>query len=126
MNPENPFYSVSLGVASLQVDSVGVATALSPVSAGHFKFLLVNSIVGLGLSLSKPRSKELTSSCCSILERDVLVTWVETAQAATNISIKPVMKILNAQCLRIIVVSPPVGLVPINLPQVVRTANARK
>ena len=43
-----------------------------------------------------------------MLDRDVLVTWVETAQAATNISIKPVMEILNAQRLRIIVVSPSV------------------
>ena len=43
-----------------------------------------------------------------MLDRDVLVTWVETAQAATNISTKPVMEILNAQCLRIIVVSPTV------------------
>ena len=41
-----------------------------------------------------------------MLDRDVLVTCVETAQAVTNISIKPVMEILNAQCLRIIVVSP--------------------
>jgi hypothetical protein len=40
MNPENPLYSISLGVVSLQVDSVGVATALSPVSVDHFKFLI--------------------------------------------------------------------------------------
>jgi hypothetical protein len=37
-------------VASLQVDSVGIATALSPVCVGHFKFYLSTSIVGLGLS----------------------------------------------------------------------------
>jgi hypothetical protein len=52
MNPENPLYSVSLGVASLQVDSVGIATALSPVCVGHFKFYLSTSIVGLGLTPS--------------------------------------------------------------------------
>jgi CRISPR-associated protein Cas6 len=39
-------------VASLQDDSVGVATALSPVGAGHFKFYHTTSIVGLGLKLS--------------------------------------------------------------------------
>jgi hypothetical protein len=50
MNPENPLYSVSLGVASLQVDSVGVPTALSPVCVGHFKFYLSTSIGGLGLN----------------------------------------------------------------------------
>jgi hypothetical protein len=49
MKLENPLYSISLGVVSLQVDSVGLATALSPVSAGHFKFLGYNFIVGLGL-----------------------------------------------------------------------------
>jgi hypothetical protein len=50
MKLENPLYSISLGVVSLQVDSVGLATALSPVSAGHFKFLGYNFIVGLGLN----------------------------------------------------------------------------
>jgi len=38
-------------VASLQDDSVGVATALSPVGAGHFKFYHTTFIVGLGLGL---------------------------------------------------------------------------
>jgi hypothetical protein len=38
-------------VASLQVDSVGLATALSPVGAGHFKFYHTNFIVGLGLRI---------------------------------------------------------------------------
>ena len=38
-------------MASLQVDSVGLATALSPVGAGHFKFYHTTFIVGLGLSL---------------------------------------------------------------------------
>jgi hypothetical protein len=37
-------------VASLQVDSVGIATALSPVCVGHFKFSLSTSIVGLGIT----------------------------------------------------------------------------
>jgi hypothetical protein len=37
-------------VASLQDDSVGVATALSPVGAGHFKFYHTTFIVGLGLT----------------------------------------------------------------------------
>ena len=37
---ENRLYSISLGVASLQDGLVGVATALSPAMAGHFKFLL--------------------------------------------------------------------------------------
>jgi hypothetical protein len=49
---KNPLYSISLGVASLQDDSVGVATALSPVSAGHFKFFLTTFIVWLGLILA--------------------------------------------------------------------------
>jgi len=48
---KNPLYSISLGVASLQDDSVGVVTALSPATVGHFKFYLLSSIVGLGLSL---------------------------------------------------------------------------
>jgi hypothetical protein len=47
---KNPLYSISLGVASLQDDSVGVVTALSPATVGHFKFYLLSSIVGLGLS----------------------------------------------------------------------------
>ncbi|HUK41036.1 MAG TPA: hypothetical protein VLX11_08330, partial [Candidatus Acidoferrales bacterium] len=49
--PENPLYSISLGVASLQVGSVGVPTALSPVSAGHFKFHPITFIVGSGLKV---------------------------------------------------------------------------
>jgi type IV pilus assembly protein PilA len=36
-------------VASLQDDSVGVATALSPATVGHFKFLFHQLFVGLGL-----------------------------------------------------------------------------
>jgi hypothetical protein len=48
---KNPLYSISLGVASLQDDSVGVVTALSPATVGHFKFYLLSSIVGLGLVL---------------------------------------------------------------------------
>jgi len=36
----------------LQGDSVGVATALSPATAGHFKFYLLSFIVGLGLNLT--------------------------------------------------------------------------
>jgi hypothetical protein len=38
-------------VASLQDDSVGVATALSPVGAGHFKFYHTTFIVRLGLAI---------------------------------------------------------------------------
>jgi hypothetical protein len=48
-------------VASLQDDSVGVATALSPVGAGHFKFYHTAFIVGLGLDvidISKLRRSE--------------------------------------------------------------------
>jgi hypothetical protein len=33
----------------LQDDSVGVATALSPATVGHFKFLFHQLFVGLGL-----------------------------------------------------------------------------
>jgi hypothetical protein len=51
---KNPLYSISLGVASLQDDSVGVVTALSPATVGHFKFYLLSSIVGLGLIPSSP------------------------------------------------------------------------
>jgi len=40
-------------VASLQDDSVGVATALSPVGAGHFKFYHTTFIFGLGLAAEK-------------------------------------------------------------------------
>jgi hypothetical protein len=36
-------------VASLQGGWVGLATALSPATAGHFKFLLHHFFVGLGL-----------------------------------------------------------------------------
>src|SRR5439155_26965276 len=46
---ENRLYSISLGVASLQDGLVGVATALSPAMAGHFKFLLHHFFVRLGL-----------------------------------------------------------------------------
>jgi hypothetical protein len=37
-------------VASLHADSVGVATALSPATVGHFKFLFHQLFVGLGLT----------------------------------------------------------------------------
>src|SRR2546426_9163642 len=47
---ENRLYSISLGVASLQDGLVGVATALSPAMAGHFKFLLHHFFVRLGLA----------------------------------------------------------------------------
>ena len=40
-------------MASLQDDSVGVATALSPVGAGHFKFYHTTFIVGLGLAIPR-------------------------------------------------------------------------
>src|SRR5437667_1766596 len=46
---ENRLYSISLGVACLQDGLVGVATALSPAMAGHFKFLLRHFFVRLGL-----------------------------------------------------------------------------
>src|SRR5437667_11997360 len=49
---ENRLYSISLGVASLQDGLVGVATALSPAMAGHFKFLLHHFFVRLGLTLN--------------------------------------------------------------------------
>jgi len=39
-------------VASLQGGWVGVATALSPATVGHFKFLLHHFFVGLGLILA--------------------------------------------------------------------------
>jgi hypothetical protein len=38
----------------LHADSVGVATALSPATVGHFKFLFHQLFVGLGLSLLFP------------------------------------------------------------------------
>jgi putative tryptophan/tyrosine transport system substrate-binding protein len=38
-------------VASLHADSVGVATALSPATVGHFKFLFHQLFVGLGLTI---------------------------------------------------------------------------
>ena len=44
-------------MASLQDDSVGVATALSPVGAGHFKFYHTTSIVGLGLVVANQEYK---------------------------------------------------------------------
>src|SRR5256885_3564183 len=50
---ENRLYSISLGVASLQDGLVGVATALSPAMAGHFKFLLHHFFVRLGLSMEQ-------------------------------------------------------------------------
>src|SRR5438093_13752468 len=46
---ENRLYSISLGVASLQDGLVGVATALSPAMAGHFKCLLHHLFVRVGL-----------------------------------------------------------------------------
>jgi hypothetical protein len=48
---KNPLYSISLGVASLQGDSVGVVTALSPATVGHFKFFILSFFVGLGLTV---------------------------------------------------------------------------
>jgi len=50
-------------VASLQDDSVGVATALSPVSAGHFKFFIPYFIVELGLTLGAPDYLCMLSRC---------------------------------------------------------------
>jgi hypothetical protein len=43
----------------LQGDSVGVATALSPATVGHFKFLFHQLFVGLGLSDACRRAAKL-------------------------------------------------------------------
>src|SRR5438552_16769127 len=62
---ENRLYSISFGVASLQDGLVGVATALSPAMAGHFKFLLHHFFVRLGLIVIEiERSKSDESFRC--------------------------------------------------------------
>src|SRR5207244_11164532 len=57
---ENRLYSISLGVVSLQDCLVGVATALSPAMAGHFKFLLHHFFVRLGLIAAHPEPSRRT------------------------------------------------------------------
>ena len=47
-------------MASLQVDSVGLATALSPVGPGHFKFYHTTFIVGLRLRVHIPAKPKWT------------------------------------------------------------------
>src|SRR5437870_7749881 len=71
---ENRLYSISLGVASLQDGLVGVATALSPAMAGHFKFLLHHFFVRLGLVLSQattcawpPTARRIPETCSAAL-----------------------------------------------------------
>src|SRR5262249_25898364 len=49
MEKENRLYSISLGVASLQGGSVGVATALSPATCRPFQVFSPSFFVGLGL-----------------------------------------------------------------------------
>jgi hypothetical protein len=66
---ENPLYSISLGVASLQLGWVGVATALSPVSAGHFKFLAHHFFVRLRLTKPDKRNLRLESQRRSARQR---------------------------------------------------------
>src|SRR5215831_1969735 len=51
MEKENRLYSISLGVASLQGGSVGVATALSPATCRPFQVFSPSFFVGLGLVL---------------------------------------------------------------------------
>src|SRR5437016_13439401 len=67
---ENRLYSISLGVASLQDGLVGVATALSPAMAGHFKFLLHHFFVRLGLTLKNiqipPNPNDTSAQRCEI------------------------------------------------------------
>src|SRR5262249_22393432 len=52
MEKENRLYSISLGVASLQGGSVGVATALSPATCRPFQVFSPSFFVGLGLTLT--------------------------------------------------------------------------
>jgi hypothetical protein len=75
---KNPLYSISLGVASLQDDSVGVVTALSPATVGHFKFYLLSSIVGLGLRLSTRTVSTKVKFACGldvVLERHLSTSF---------------------------------------------------
>src|SRR5262245_11062721 len=53
MGKENRLYSISLGVASLQGGSVGVATALSPATCRPFQVFSPSFFVGLGLTLTE-------------------------------------------------------------------------
>src|SRR5437667_12687353 len=69
---ENRLYSISLGVASLQDGLVGVATALSPAMAGHFKFLLHHFFVRLGLSVTQSR----VGNCSCTMWRVSWIRWI--------------------------------------------------
>src|SRR5262245_15667738 len=51
MEKENRLYSISLGVASLQGGSVGVATALSPATCRPFQVFSPSFFVGLGSTI---------------------------------------------------------------------------
>ena len=68
----------------MQDDSVGVVTALSPATVGHFKFYLLSSIVGLGLTLnpywlSKRKDPYL---CPASRSRQIFKTYGVTARCA--------------------------------------------
>jgi hypothetical protein len=54
-------------VASLQGGWVGLATALSPATAGHFKFLLHHFFVGLGLTQWAKELKEVSETLTTLL-----------------------------------------------------------
>jgi hypothetical protein len=47
---ENPLYSISLGVASLQGDSVSVATALSPATGRPFQIFISSAFCRIRVS----------------------------------------------------------------------------
>src|SRR6266542_1022394 len=83
---ENRFYSISLGVASLQGGWVGLATALSPATAGHFKFLLHHFFVGLGLTLLRSPS---TWAYVAVALRDSCVSGFQHACLGNPASMQP-------------------------------------
>src|SRR5215475_6542269 len=58
MEKENRLYSISLGVASLQGGSVGVATALSPATCRPFQVFSPSFFVGLGLTTIRTKPSE--------------------------------------------------------------------
>jgi len=64
-------------VASLQGDSVGVATALSPVSVGHFKSFPYTLIVGLGLNVPYQGVGLVTTQRVLARKRDIARRFVK-------------------------------------------------
>src|SRR5215510_14138554 len=78
MEKENRLYSISLGVASLQGGSVGVATALSPATCRPFQVFSPSFFVGLGLT----RGRKLLNEANTV----AALEWTSVSTAVCEMS----------------------------------------